>query len=376
MDVADYANVGVAVGFPLLALHLHRRGVLPNWSSPIVLCYALGIVIANLRLWPVDARLAEGLAGGSMVVGLPLLLFAVRIGQARRRAGSMLLSFGLCCLTGLCATAVTALLFLTELPDGWKVAGMLTGLYIGGTPNVQAIGIALAAPADYLVLLQAADIILGGAYLIGLLTFLPGIYARFFPLSSRGGAAGEGRVRVAATPLRVATLIVLSIAVGGSSALLCYLTTGAWFSPTLLILILTTVSLLLPAVVPQIRRLGDSYPVGEYFILIFCVAIGLLADFRALADRGLELLAFSAVALSITTLLHLLLCRYFKLDRDTVILGYVAALYGPVFVAQVAAALGNRRLLAAGLAASLLGLGIGNYLGIGLAFLLRALLAT
>ena len=83
----------------------------------------------------------------------------------------------------------------------------------------------------------------------------------------------------------------------------------------------------------------------------------------------MELLLFSFIALSATTLLHLLLCYWRKIDRDTVILSSVAAFYGPVFVVQVATAIKNKSLLAAGLAVSLLGFGIGNYLGIGVAWI-------
>ncbi len=96
-----------------------------------------------------------------------------------------------------------------------------------------------------------------------------------------------------------------------------------------------------------------------------------MADFRELASNGMDLLYFSALALSSTTLLHLLLCRAFGIDRDTTILSSVAGFYGPIFVVQVATALKNQRLLAAGVAVSLLGFGIGNYLGIGLAYLVR-----
>jgi uncharacterized membrane protein len=141
---------------------------------------------------------------------------------------------------------------------------------------------------------------------------------------------------------------------------------------TALILILTTLSLLV-SVSSVPKKIGNSYPLGEYFILVFCVALGLMADFRELAAKGMDLLYFSALALVATTLLHLLLCKIFGVDRDTVILSYVAGFYGPVFVVQVAAALRNKHLLAAGIAVSLLGFGIGNYLGISVAYLVKHL---
>jgi len=221
-----------------------------------------------------------------------------------------------------------------------------------------------------LVLVQAADVLLGGSYLLGLVTFLPAVYGYFFPASEKDdaeiGASLTDRVpfRKQLPQLGVG-LLVTAASVGT-----VYLFTGGLSNLTALILTLTTFSLLVSITkIPD--RIGNSYPLGEYFILVFCVALGLMADFRALAADGMELLYFSALTLYSTTFLHLLLCKLFKVDRDTVILSYVAGFYGPVFVVQVAAALKNKRLLAAGIAVSLLGFGIGNYLGIGLAYFIR-----
>lgn len=313
----------------------------------------------------------EQLAGGGMLIGLPLLLFSVRVGQSLRHARRMMLSFVLCCVSGLFFTSVACFFFIDELADSWKIAGMLTGLYTGGTPNVQAIGLALRAPAEYLVLIQAADILLGGAYLLGLVTVLPSLYGRLFPTLTQQTGGDAGAVQEAeSVPFGQRTLqLVAGLLVTGTAIVMCRWITGVWLDPTIIILLVTTLSLLVTAT-PLTNRIGNSYPLGEYFVLIFCVALGLLADFRALAAGGMELLYFSAIALIGTTLLHLLLSKLFGIDRDTVILSYVAALYGPVFVVQVAAAIQNRDLLAAGIGVSLVGFGIGNYLGIGIAYLL------
>ncbi|MEM9526730.1 MAG: DUF819 family protein, partial [Bacteroidota bacterium] len=274
----------------------------------------------------------------------------------------------LCCLSGLFCTAIAGYLFYDQFPEAWKAAGMLVGLYTGGTPNVLAIGLALEAPTNYAVLIQAADILLGGSILLGLVSFLPAIYGRFFR-SSDQGTGEEHRKLSKMVPFRrqlpqlLAGLLVTAISIG-----LCLLVAGKIEeNMAILILLLTTISLVVSAI-PVAQRLGNTYPLGEYFILVFCVAIGLAADFWELAEKGLGLLYFSALALLTTTLLHLLLSKLFNLDRDTVILSYVAALYGPIFVVQVAAALKNQRLLAAGIAVSLLGFGIGNYLGVSLAY--------
>jgi len=74
--------------------------------------------------------------------------------------------------------------------------------------------------------------------------------------------------------------------------------------------------------------------------------------------------------------LHLLLARLFRIDRDTVMITSTAALYGPVFVAQVATVIGNKKLVLAGIALGLLGYAIGNYLGLSLAYVLKNLLVA
>ena len=366
MSFGDVLSIVLCVGFPLFARLAERRRWMPGWLSSIIACYGIGILIANLRLWPVNAEVLEGVAGASMLLGLPLLLFAVRIKDSLQYARSMLLAFGLCCLAGLLCTAAVGWYLSGRMDDAWQISGMLVGLYTGGTPNVQAISVALDAPAEYVALVQAADVLLGGAYLLGLITFLPKVYAWFYPVAEDTSGEEYQQLNEVIPFGKQLPQLGIAVVVTALSAGLTWLVTGR-MDTTVLILVLTTLSLL-ASNLSFVCATGNTYPLGEYFILIFCVAIGLLADFRALAADGMDLLYFSALALSSTTVLHLLLCKLFGLDRDTVILSSVAGFYGPVFVVQVAAALDNQRLLAAGIAVSLLGLGVGNYLGIGLAY--------
>ncbi len=342
--------------------------------SSIVACYLVGIIVSNLRIWAVPEAAVRQIAEASMLLGLPLLLLAIRLKESLRFARKMLFAFALCCLAGILCTTAVGWYLSHQLTDSWKIAGMLTGLYTGGTPNVNAIGLALDAPPSYLVLVQAADVLLGGAYLLGLISFLPAFYSRFFPATPtvyEQPPLREESIKISPKESQwwsIIRYLLLALSITGTSLALCYLFTSSLANATLIILLISSLGLL-ASNLPILQQWGDSYPIGEYFILIFCVALGLLADFRQLASEGMELLYFSALALGSTTLLHLLLCYYFKIDRDTVILSSVAAFYGPVFVVQVATAIHNKSLIAAGLAVSLLGFGIGNYLGIGVAYL-------
>ena len=376
MNWHDTFSVALCIGFPMAVRRLERTGKLPAWLSTIIACYLVGIVVSNLRLWSINSNLVENyLAAGSMLFGLPLLLFEVRIRESLRDAGPMLACFLVCCLAGLLSTAAIGFWFGGDLPDAPVISGMIVGLYTGGTPNVQAIGIALDAPADYMVLVQAADVLLGGLYLLGLITVLPALYSKIYrpfeaehsvdQLTEVDHKLDERQPTKSWAQFAAAALVAVT-AIG-----VTYFTTGGLSNATVILLVLTTLSLLVGAR-GVVDRLGPTYPLGEYFILVFSVALGLLADFRELAGSGMPLLWFSLLTLSATVTLHLLASRLLNFDRDTVILSSVAGLYGPVFVVQVAAALGNTRLVGAGVAVSLIGFGIGNYLGIGLTWVLRA----
>ncbi len=57
-----------------------------------------------------------------------------------------------------------------------------------------------------------------------------------------------------------------------------------------------------------------------------------------------------------------------RLDRDTVLITSTAAIYGPAFVGSVAVALKNKEIVFSGIAASLIGIAAGNYLGLCIAW--------
>lgn len=376
----------VIIGFPFLARLIERHPKTPSFFSAVVLCYAVGIILGNLVPSMIATKLAEQLAGAGMIVALPLLLFGADLKGNWQLARGGLISFGLCALAGIISTGTVAYIFHTYQPDGWKVAGMLTGLFTGGTPNMNTIGLAVEAPANYVVLLQAADIIGGGIYLLLMMTVIHPFLRLFLPdfkLPDTIKEAAEAETKVNASPFStfpslLSVLIyilptLLSLLIGAVAIGLTYLFTGKTEDIAIIILLLTTISLFASSRT-WVKQLRHTYEQGEYFLLIFCVALGLQSNFAKLLDGGIPLLSFTIAALMGTILLHWFFAYLFKIDRDTVMVSSAAALYSPVFIPQITSSIKNRRLLAPGIALGLLGLALGNYLGIGLAFLAKWLL--
>ena len=370
--------------FPAFSLWYQKRSKISKWLSAIVLCYLAGMALSNLTNVPIYMELAKNSTEGSIAIAIPLLLFTTRLKEVFLHARSALFSFGLCIIAGLFSCIIATWLYNSSIEDAWKIGGMLVGIYTGGTPNMQAIGLALGASQESIILLNAADILTGGVYLILLTSFLPALIAKVLPAFDESAHAldtGTPKHDFYTDATASSNLVkwkewgaalLLAIAVLGTSLGLTYLLYGNLNQTAFVMLSLTTLSIF-ASFLPFVKKWKHTYEAGEYFLLIFCVALGLQADLREILTDGGTIILFTALAMYGTILIHLLLARLFKIDRDTFLISSTAALYGPAFIGQMASVLKNRNLIFPGIALGLLGYAVGNYLGIGLASLLRLL---
>jgi uncharacterized membrane protein len=140
---------------------------------------------------------------------------------------------------------------------------------------------------------------------------------------------------------------------------------GPW-----VILIMTTLGIGV-SFVKIIQRMQGSYETAHYLLLVFSLAIGMLADIDVLINRSSDLFVYCALVMFGAIVIHILLAAMFNIDRDTLIITSTAAIYGPAFVGPVANAIENKKVIVSGITMGLLGYAIGNYLGIGMAMLLR-----
>ena len=83
----------LALLLPLMIIKLEKKVKLIEWLSPIVCCYALGILLGNLLgpLW--DHALARTLSEVSVMLSLPLLLISVDLLGWFKLAKTTIISF-------------------------------------------------------------------------------------------------------------------------------------------------------------------------------------------------------------------------------------------------------------------------------------------
>ncbi len=348
----------------------------------VVPCYVVGILAGNQPWVAIDSAAVETTAGACIVTAIALMLLSLEIASVRHLARDTLRALGLAFLSVCVIALATAWLFRGAVATSWQISGMLVGVYTGGIPNLAAVSRAVAADPAQLVAVSTADVAIGGGYLLFLLLFGGRLFGWLLTRrepAAQNTAAPTGTATTAAqkTYARRALDVARALAVG---ALVVAAAAGvAALMPAesrdTATIILTTALASLLSLSTRVRQIPATYDTGDYLLMVFCVALGALADISALAATDPALLLYTLTVVFGSIGLHTALCALAKIDRDTCIITQVASIYGPPFVAPVATRLRNQALVLPGVTAGILGLAVGNYLGIAMAWLSRWLLA-
>lgn len=132
-----------------------------SFVSPIVVCYVVGIVLANLPFIPVDSEVSMLVSTAMVPLAIPLILFSTDFKSWLKLAPKTILSFVLVMVSAVSAALLAALLFHNRVPEYWKLSGMLVGVYTGGTPNLMAVGAGLNASDELLGATNVSDMLIG-----------------------------------------------------------------------------------------------------------------------------------------------------------------------------------------------------------------------
>ncbi|MBW2701766.1 MAG: DUF819 family protein, partial [Deltaproteobacteria bacterium] len=180
---------------PIVTLYLEPRSRVVRFLSPVVVAYVVGMLFGNQPWLDFSDGVALRTCDVTVALAIPLLLFSTDIVAWARLAKSTVLSFFFCMISVMVVGALAHLAFGAYLDDSPHMAGMLAGVYTGGTPNMAAISTGLSAKPETFILLNAADMIGSFAYLLFILTVAKRLLARWLPAFK----SAEGQAEVAGT---------------------------------------------------------------------------------------------------------------------------------------------------------------------------------
>ena len=363
---------------PAGVIWLCRKYPFLDTIGPIMILYAIGIVIGNLPFMPEQMKVLQEMIPNVVIpLAIPMMLFGCaftskEMGLQLKIVVSGFLSVALAVVGGY-------LLFGRHMAEGAEVGGIISGVYTGGTVNAAALQAIFGVESRTFVLLNSYDIIISFLYFIFLFTFGIKLFRRLYgeqaksltkedkaeidrqiALTKRNPYQGlmtkAGLKQIGLTLL--ATIVVAAIS-GGTALLM----PEGWFM-VVFILMLTTLGVVCSFIKP-IRALEKSYDLGMYLIYIFSLAIASMADFSSLDFvGGANQLCFMLFAVFVSLLLHAIMCRLMKVDADSMVISSVSFINSPPFVPMVSAAMKNRNTLVTGLAAGVAGYALGNHFGV------------
>ncbi len=367
------------IGLPFLLSWATKTFKTLRFIGPILLAYIVGIVLANIAAVPWDKSLASTFSEVAVPIAIPLILMCTDLVKWFKLAKSTVLSFVMVIIAAAGAALLASFLFRDHLDQPWRLAGMLSGCYTGGTPNLVAIGAALQVPAETIILVNTSDMLCGGVYFILLTSVMKSVYRKFLPpfvkmdtkkevemndpfmqpVFSKGIKHGLGNV---------ALLIGLAVLAAGAAIGIALLTTGEL--NTVVIFLAVSAIGIGYSFWKRLHRVEGSWNIAEYFILLFSVALGGTVDVQLFFKSSPTILLFTATVMFSAIVIHFILAKIFKIDADTAMITSTAGIYGPAFIGPVANALNNREVVVSGMISGLAGYAVGNFLGVGLSYLI------
>ena len=374
----------------LLILRWRDRGLIRTFGT-IAMAYFWGIAVA-VAVWLLNrlglhVRLNAdvGQIGSYVCIGLaiPLLMFSTDLGAVKRLAKLVLISFAALLLSVMAVVVVAGRTLGASFPWGRQLAAMAAGMYTGGSPNFNAVGVILDVPSDVIAVGNLSDMIVGTIFYIFILLAAKPLLGRLLDRRARKGPYMKGDGETAnvdalewhgfhAGIVRNLLLALCCVAVGGVIGFLVWKGKGGALTDPLVpaVMITGTVLGLALSFVRSVREVPENAAAGHYLILVFSFALASSLDLSTLRGSLLHTVALLGVVTVCSFLLHALLCRVFRIDADCAIVTMTAGLYGPAFIPAVTKQLKNDTLTAPGLICGALGYAVGTLLGTGIFYLL------
>ena len=364
---------------PAGVLWATRKFGLLRRLGPVLTLYILGVIVANIGIFPSDPDVQKSFLGFQESVSeilvplaLPMMLFGCNF--KRFSIGKSLSALIVGVVSVAAIVVASYLMFADELGvEAPKMAASLAGQYTGGAANLAAVKQMVGLSTESFVMLSTCNLIVSFFYLM----FLMGGGVALARRIVGGKRHVEQDVVVdqndenpyrdfATRPVIVQLLKVLaaSVVIMGISVAVGTIVGGeSGISMVALILTITTLSLLM-TISKQVRSWDKSYDAGMYLIYVFCLVMATMADLSSINwEQSLFVLMLQAVIIFGSLFVTIFLARPLRIDADTAVITSNTLINSPVCVPMIAATMKNRDVVVVGITNGLAGYAVGNYLG-------------
>lgn len=376
--------LAVMTGMIGLAFYLQNNKFFSK-VGPAIIVIIIGIVLSNVGIVPTMAPVYGVIMEYAVYLSIALLLLDVDLKAMLTLSKQPLLAIGFAVLSVSVVALLAGLYFAPSMNEGWKVAGMFVGTYTGGSANMTAIGMGLDATADTFAMANTADYIIGLPTMI-IFFALPNIlknsklFAKYWPYKLEDHELLEEDQSDKFLGSKQWSIGEISALFGIAFALVWAATLISGLFPETVrsagkILTLTTLSIIL-AQFKQIRSIKGNKDLGLFMAMFFLCVIGFLVDLSGFFANTMDIVFYCLVVIFGSLMLHVILCRLFKIKYQYVILSIIAAVADGTTAGILAASSGWESLVSIGIVLGIIGGVLGNYIGIPLAYFLKSLIGA
>lgn len=367
-----------------LSMWVQRFKVFKN-IGPAMTIVIVGILLSNTRIVPGSHDIYGSIVTYCVPLATSLYLLNMDLVQIRKLGREPLFAM-LCAVfsVSVCAS-VFGLIFAGKMEEGWKVAGMFVGTYTGGSSNLTAIAVGLEASQDTIAAANAADYVIGMPTML-LMFAAPALIAGSkwfrkkwpYHFSKEEYAEGSGEQFLSEDTwgiVDIAMLLAIAFGVVAAATKISGLIFPESFVSAGRILLISTLSLTF-AQIPAVKKLRGKLNLGLFFSMMFLLIIGFMVDIKDFAGSAFTITLFCFCVIVFCIVLHMILLRLFKIKYEYMVLSITAAVADGSTAALVAAGGGWSSLVGVGILLGVIGAVAGNYVGIGVAYMLKALLGA
>jgi len=377
---------------PVILILLFNKYRWARSFGTVMMAYAVGIIIALLGVLPTGEEagaealtsMQKTLMNVTVPLAIPLMLFSSDFKLwAKSLPKTMAVLIG-----GLASIliSVVAGYFIfrnSGIPQFDRVAAMMTGIYTGGTMNFAALGNMLDVDPSLITLTLTFEEIVTFPFILFIVAGGYKVFRKLLPAKTdeNGTADTEGidtkdfenykGMLQPKTFGRMMLAFLLSLGMLAIGAGLSLLITHK-LNELIVILTITTLAII-ASFSPKVRALPKTFELGMFFILIFSVVVASQFNIHQIDRDSLKILLFILFVMLSSIILHLIICRIFKVEGDLFTVGHISLLCSPPFVPPVVEAIGNRKVLISGIVIGLAGYAAGTYMGTLIAWILGAL---
>lgn len=355
--------------------------------GPALIVILISIVLANFKIVPFQAEVYGVVAEYAIPLSISMMLLSVDLKLMLQLSKKPIFSLMLAVLSVGIVTVISGIIFAPMIDEGWKIAGMFVGTYTGGSSNLTAIGYGLNAPPTTFAAANAADYVVGIPTLIMMFAF-PTLAAKSkwfkkhwpYSISEKELDGNDKDAKDAFLESKTWSIQDIAVSFALAFIIAAISTYLAGFAPESFqsaarILLITTIAILSAQLSP-VKKVKGNMDLGLFVALFFLATIGYMVNIKEFVGSTLVIALFCFVVIILTLILHVFLCRLFKIEYQYVIIAIVAAIADGTTSALIAASAKWKALVSLAVVLGVLGMVFGNYLGIGVAYLIKFIIGV